>query len=488
MRRYLAPVTVVLLLVMPAGMTQAEILPWPEDFSGPQAGEHLPGGQASQNKKLNKKAFSQPAANLPFEERLNFKVGFGFFRRLWVSAPASTQAADGLGPLFNSRSCLRCHIGNGRGVVPEKGEEATSLFLRLSIPPQTEADRQSLASYRQAVIPDPVYGGQFQTLSIQGHRAEGRMLLTYDDLPVTLADGSTVTLRNPTYEIANLAYGDMHPDLMTSPRIAQPMIGLGLLEAIPEKDLLALADPEDADDDGISGRPNKVWSRELGKAAIGRFGWKAGNATVSDQNASAFSGDVGISSPLFPDGWGECMAAQEDCRAAPDGNSPQYDNAEASRQVMDLLLLYTRNLGVPVRRDVDSERVLAGKKLFFEAGCSTCHQPAYVTAADADNPYSRSQKIWPYTDLLLHDMGEGLADGRPEGAASGREWRTPPLWGLGLTDKVSGGRQNYLHDGRARNLLEAILWHGGEAKPARDRVTALPAADRAALISFLKSL
>lgn len=487
-RQYLAIVFAGLLSVSLGSSGRAEVLPWPEDFSRPQTGEELPAGQASHGKRLNKKAFSHPAANLPFERRLDFKVGFGFFKRLWVSAPASTQAADGLGPLFNARSCLRCHVGNGRGVVPRAGEDAESLFLRLSIPPQSETDRQTLASRKLAVIPDPVYGGQLQNLSIQGHRAEGRMAVTYEPLPVELADGTVITLRRPDYSIENLAYGDPHPELMISPRIASPMVGLGLLEAIPEQDLLALADPDDQDGDGISGRPNRVWSRSLQKTAVGRFGWKAGNATVDDQNASAFSGDVGISSPLFPAGWGECTAAQTNCRKAPDGNSPQYDDVEASTQVMELLLLYTRNIAVPKRQNVGDPQVLAGKKLFFDSGCAACHQPGYVTAKEADNRPSAGQVIWPYTDLLLHDMGDGLADGRPEGDATGREWKTPPLWGLGLTDRVSGGRENYLHDGRARTLLEAILWHGGEAAAARDKVTAMNKTERAALIRFLKSL
>ncbi|WP_259782644.1 di-heme oxidoreductase family protein [Aestuariispira ectoiniformans] len=488
MRQYFASVLFAAGLALTGLSAQAEVLPWPTDFAKAQPGEDSPGGEASHGKRSDRKAFSYPADNLPFDRRLDFKVGFGFFKRLWVSAPASTQAADGLGPLFNTRSCLRCHVGNGRGVVPKKGEEAASLFLRLSIPPQNDDDRRALASHRLSVIPDPVYGGQLQNLSIQGHRAEGKMGLSYTALPVRLKDGSVITLCKPHYAIENPAYGQPHPDLMISPRIASPMIGLGLLEAIPEEDLLALADPDDADGDGISGKPNKVWSRHMKKVAIGRFGWKAGNATVDDQNASAFSGDVGISSPLFPEGWGECTAAQKDCRAAPDGNSPQYDNVEASAQIMDLLLLYTRNIAVPRRVNAGDRQVLAGKKLFFDNGCAACHQPGYVTSATAENPYSRGQKIWPYTDLLLHDMGDDLADHRPEGEATGREWRTPPLWGLGQTALVSDGRESYLHDGRARTLLEAILWHGGEAENAKNNVVAMNKADRAALIAFLKSL
>jgi CxxC motif-containing protein (DUF1111 family) len=274
---------------------------------------------------------------------------------------------------------------------------------------------------------------------------------------------------------------------MLSPRVAQPMIGLGLLEAIPEADLLARADPEDADGDGISGRPNLAWSETAGRVAMGRFGWKAGQARIAEQAAAAMAGDIGVSNPLAPFPAGDCTPAQPDCMAAPTGASPQFASLEAPGEVMDLIDYYSRHLAVPARRDVGAPEVLAGKRLFYEAGCIACHTPKHATARDAADPALRGQLIWPYTDLLLHDLGDGLADGRPEGVADGQEWRTAPLWGIGLTETVNG-HTYFLHDGRARNLTEAILWHGGEAEAAKERFRLMPPADRAALLAFLGSL
>ena len=269
---------------------------------------------------------------------------------------------------------------------------------------------------------------------------------------------------------------------MISPRVAPQMIGLGLLEAVPEEDILARADPDDADGDGISGRPNRVLSEETGAPMLGRFGWKAGQPTIREQSASAFSGDIGISTAVLPDGWGECTEAQAGCRAAPHGGAPEADDT-----VLDLVTFYSRNLAVPARRDLDDPEVLRGKALFYEAGCAACHAPKFVTARLPDRPEQSFQLIWPYSDLLLHDMGEGLADHRPEARASGTEWRTAPLWGIGLTETVTG-RASFLHDGRARTLLEAVLWHGGEAQAARDRVVAMDAGEREALVRFLELL
>ena len=458
------------------------------DFSQPEPGEALPGGAATHHKKINANAFSHASANMSFEREMNFKIGNGFFRRLWVSAPASTQAADGLGPLYNARSCQRCHLKDGRGHPPAGADDnAVSMFLRIDIPPQNDEQRRLLAAHRVNNIPDPTYGTQLQDFAIAGHKAEYRLAIDYTEVPVTLADGSVVSLRAPRYRADDLGYGPLHPQARLSPRVAPQMIGLGLLEAIDEADLLARADPDDADGDGISGRPNRVWSSEFGRVMPGRFGHKAGAPSVNEQSQGAFAGDIGISGPLNPAGWGECTAAQTACRAAPDGNSPQYDNLEAGRQVTELVVFYARNLAVPARRQPDDPTVLAGKRVFYTLGCTGCHTPSYRTRKDGVAPEQADQLIWPYTDLLLHDMGEGLADHRPEGVANGREWRTAPLWGIGLTPVVNGHSQ-YLHDGRARSLLEAVLWHGGEAQPQRDAVVGLSAADRAALLRFLESL
>jgi CxxC motif-containing protein (DUF1111 family) len=294
-------------------------------------------------------------------------------------------------------------------------------------------------------------------------------------------------LRRPEIRLAELGYGPLHPDAMLSARVAPQMIGLGLLEAIPTADILALADPDDADGDGISGRPSIVWSVEFGQPMLGRFGHKAGQPTIRQQSAGAFAGDIGIATPLFPDPWGDCTAAQPACRGARHGDDAGQGGFEVDAEGLDLVTVYSRNLGVPARRDADDPQVLRGRALFHDTGCTGCHRPAFVTHRLTDRPEHSFQLIWPYTDLLLHDMGEGLADNRPDGRATGREWRTAPLWGIGLTEQV-GGRAAFLHDGRARTLLEAVLWHGGEAQAARDGVVAMSAADRAALIRYLESL
>jgi CxxC motif-containing protein (DUF1111 family) len=467
---------------------RAAILAATTDFSAPERWEVLSGGSATNRATLNRNAFSQPSANLSFEERADFFVGNGLFRRAWVSAPASTQGGDGLGPLYNARACQRCHLKDGRGHPPAgPGDSAVSMFLRLSVPAESAEDRELLATHRANVIPEPTYGGQLQDLALPGHAPEGRMVIDYEEVPVELADGQIVHLRRPSYRIADLGYGPLHAEVMHSPRVAPPMIGLGLLEAVAEEDIRALADPDDADGDGISGRPNLVWSDEREEVVLGRFGWKAGEPTLNQQGSHAMAGDVGMSNPLFPAAWGDCTAAQSACRSAPNGNSAQHDRLEAPGEVMDQILFYARNLAVPARRGADDPLVLRGKRLFYESGCTGCHVPKLATRRDFEVGALAGQLIWPYSDLLLHDMGEGLADGRPEGVANGREWRTPPLWGIGLTETVN--RHTYfLHDGRARSLTEAILWHGGEAKPARDAFAGMAKAERDALLAFLKSL
>ncbi len=488
-------IAVALMLPLPplahADMTLAQrdrILAPTQDFSAPEQWESLSGGSATNRKRFDREAFSQPSANLSFAQRADFFIGNGLFRRLWVTAPASTRTADGLGPYFNARACQRCHLKDGRGHIPTGPEDdAVSMFLRLSIPPRNDSEKQLLASGRDAVIPEPTYGGQLQDLAIPGYRAEGRMVIRYTPLPVTLADGETVTLRRPEYSTTKLAHGPMQSDVMLSPRVAPPMIGLGLLEAIAEADILANADPDDRDGDGISGRPNRVWSQKHNQVTLGRFGWKAGKPDLTEQNAGAMAGDIGVSNALHPDVWGDCTTAQTDCRAAAHGGDPEDGGLEASDKVMNPILFYTRNLAVPARRDAGNTDVLRGKALFYGAGCTGCHRPKFATRPDFPVEPLAGQLIWPYSDLLLHDMGEGLADHRPEGQATGREWRTPPLWGIGLTETVNGHTQ-FLHDGRARNLTEAILWHGGEARAARDAFAAMPKPDRELLLLFLESL
>ena len=450
-------------------------------FTQAEPGEARAGGDTTVNRD-DQKAFSMPSANLTPAKRLDFHVGNSFFRNPWVIAPSTTTARDGLGPLFNTNACQNCHIRDGRGHPPEPdASNAVSMLVRLSIPDQPEYAK---IIERMGIVPEPVYGGQLQDMAIPGVAPEGKVRVSYTSHTVAFKDGTQVELRTPQLNITQLGYGPMHPDTLFSARIAPPMIGLGLLEAIPEAAILANADPDDRDGDGIRGRPNQVWDDALGKTVLGRFGWKAGQPNLNQQNVHALSGDMGLTSSLRP--MDDCTEAQTACKTAISGNGANGEQ-EVSDNILRLILYYTRNLAVPARKDVDSAQVLAGKNLFFQAGCQGCHTPQFTTAADAAEPELANQLIRPYSDLLLHDMGPGLADQRSEFAASGQDWRTPPLWGIGLNQTVSGHTQ-FLHDGRARNLLEAVLWHGGEAQAARQHVLTFNAEQRTALLAFLNSL
>ncbi len=417
-------------------------------------------------------AFGQPAANLPFGERADFFTGNALFNRNWVTAPSSTTGSDGLGPIFNAASCSACHFKDGRGRPPVPPEVAfESLLVRLSVPGADDVD---------GAAAEPNYGRQLGHRAILGVAPEGRPRLEWDELPGTYGDGTPYSLRAPRLVIDDLAYGPLHPDTSTSVRVAQTVFGLGLLEALDEATILAAADPDDADGDGISGRPNLVWDVRRATSVVGRFGWKANAPTIEQQSAGAFLGDIGITSPLFPAE--DCTDAETACRNAPNGGTPEIDQLK-----VDLVTFYVTVLAVPARRDVDDPTVRRGEQLFATAGCTSCHLPTLRTGDLPGFPSVSQQTIHPYTDLLLHDLGPELADGRPDFAASGAEWRTPPLWAIGLLPIVSE-HTFLLHDGRARGFAEAILWHGGEARPARQAFKRLPARDRQALLAFLDSL
>ncbi|MFU0504280.1 di-heme oxidoreductase family protein [Pseudaminobacter sp. NGMCC 1.201702] len=457
------------------------------DFSKPEQFELMQGGAGTALNAVNRDAYSHSSANITFEEEATFKVGNGLFRKLWVSAPSSTQASDGLGPLFNARACQSCHLKDGRGHPPEGAADATSMFLRLARQAETDEEKRAVAERAVLNFPDPVYGGQFQDLAVPGLAAEGKMAVSYIEIPLTLKDGTVLSLRQPRYAATDLAQGPLDPRTTLSPRVTPQMIGLGLVEQIHSANILAHADPDDRDGDGISGKPSIVRDHQTNELTLGRFGWKASNATIRRQAAEAFAKDIGLSSPDIPQHWGGCTEAQKDCLAMPNGVQERLGDTELPDPIMDLVTFYSQHLAVPARRDIDKPEVLTGKKAFYDLGCASCHTPKFVTRRDAPNKAHAFQLIWPYSDFLLHDMGEGLADGQQVGDATGTEWRTPPLWGIGLTETVNG-HTFFLHDGRARNLTEAILWHGGEAQAARDGFAGLAKADREALITFLESL
>ncbi len=418
----------------------------------------------------NASAFEMSARNLTNELRRTFEVGDSFFNQNWVAAPSSTEARDGLGPTHNALSCSSCHTLDGRGKPPDHPDDPErGLLLRLSIP-----DGQG------GTADEPTYGGQLQDRSILSVPTEGRMLILYQEVKGRYPDGTEYSLRKPVYSIEDLAFGPLHPDVQISPRVAPATIGMGLLEAIPEERILALADPEDADADGISGRPNYVWNVRKGELHLGRFGWKANQPTVEQQAAGAFLGDIGITSSIFPNE--NCPPAQEECRAAVNGGSPEVPDERLVK-----VTIYVQTLAVPAMRDSEDETVQQGARLFVQTQCSLCHTPRHETGDFHSVEPLRNQVIFPYTDLLLHDMGPGLADNRPDGQASGSEWRTPPLWGIGLVETVNGHTM-FLHDGRARSMEEAILWHGGEAEGSRQLFMELTTEERNALIKFLESI
>lgn len=416
-------------------------------------------------------AFGLSARNLGREERRVFEIGDSLFTQNWVTAPSSTSLRDGLGPLLNARACASCHVLDGRARPPTGPDDPErGLLLRLSVPDPGGGPPR----------PHPVYGDQLQDRAVLGVQAEGEIGIAHEDLPGSFADGTPFTLRRPSYRIEDPAYGPPGQRLQISPRIAQQVVGMGLLEAIPEGDIVARADPDDVDGDGVSGRPNVVIARADDRERLGRFGWKASVATVEDQSAFAFRGDIGVTSSRVSEE--SCTRTQAACRRAPSGGDPEIDDETLAR-----VAFYVRTLAVPGRRDLEDPAVRAGAAMFAEAGCTTCHTPTHRTAAGASPAAVAGQAIHPYTDLLLHDMGAGLADGRPDGRATGREWRTAPLWGIGLVEAING-HTRFLHDGRARSLEEAVLWHGGEAEASREWFRTAGRGERAALVAFLESL
>lgn len=393
--------------------------------------------------------FSQPVDDVSDANRRRFERGRELFRLEW--------SPEQVGPVFNAFACSECHARDGRGTP-----EGVGTLFRLSVPGPAD---------------EPVYGGQLQPRGMLAP-GEGVVLTRWEESRARLEDGTEVELRRPRYDFLAPGYGPFDEALQFSPRLAQQTFGLGFLESIPEEAILARVDEDDADKDGVSGRANWVEDARDQSVALGRFGWKAGQPTLEQQNAAAFAGDLGMTSSLFPDG--PCTGAQQACLDVDSGET------ELSDEQLAFVTRYTRLLAPPARRDVDAEDVRRGERLFEEAGCDTCHVPQWETG-DVHLDELSNRTFEPYTDLLLHDMGAGLADRRPEANADGREWRTPPLWGIGLLGEVNG-HTFLLHDGRARDVTEAILWHGGEGFAARQAFATMSADQRSDLVRFVESL
>lgn len=461
------------LLVLGLAACSLTSYPTPTPASTPLSDKrHLLGGSTTRDLTPSPEMFAMPSLGLLDYQQLQFQVGNELFNTAWHEAGNDPTARDGLGPLYNATACSDCHRNDGRGFPPSRlGETGTGLLLRISLPGR---------DLHYQAVPEPTYGDQLQDDALDSITAEAQFTIEYTEKPGSFPDGETYSLRAPIYRITKLANGEITPTVLISPRLANQMIGLGLLEAVPAEVLLAASDPTDLNNDGISGRPNWVWDMYNQTTALGRFGWKANQPSLLQQVAAAFSADMGISNDLFPEQ--VCSAAQKACAAAASGGHP-----EISADDLLNVVLYSTTLAVPAQRDYTQPIVLQGEQLFSQIGCASCHTPSLKTGIHPTVPVLSNQIIHPYTDLLLHEMGSGLADDRPDFQANGAEWRTPPLWGIGALPIVNP-QAFYLHDGRARSLLEAILWHGGEAAAVTEAFRQLSPTEREALLAFLRSL
>ncbi len=495
---------------------------------------------------LSGHGFSQPMPNLTGVELEQHLSGDAFFEASFTSAPNTDKPdLDGLGPVFNNADCNSCHQRDGRSstiTIPADASEVKlgsgdGIFLRMSIADATRDEQctqvpavQNAANDFCKVIPVPEFGDQLFHRGVRDARndwddetnpqkniGQANVFVSYETQQVQFADGEFITLQKPVFAIRNPYDAPLENEttqspssellqanVVTGPRNGMPVFGLGLLEAIPDAAIIALADPTDENKDGISGKINYVFDVLKANAgdenpiSIGRFGWKANAPTVRQQSLGALRGDIGITNTLFPDESIEGTDLHIDYLARTnydDTGEDELGNPEASDEFSNDVVFYTETLAVPARRNVGDTDVVAGAKLFDEMQCTACHHPSFTTTSDPDFKLGGltppqgllGQTIYPFTDMLLHDMGEGLADGSRDFLASGNEWKTRPLWGLGLTKTVNPGA-GFLHDGRAKTLEEAILWHGGEAEFSKEAFRTAEKTKRDQLIDFLFSL
>lgn len=438
------------------------------------------GGQLSVNKSKGSILRLLPKSQ---DNRLLLDIagGHSFFSLPWISPPTSTTSRDGLGPLFNARNCIKCHHNGGRGRAPSEGEEMRHMLIRLSIPGK---DR------KHGVIPEPVYGTQLQLFGNNDVKnnshisGEAVVTVTYKTLSGQYPDGEPYQLTKPEFMLKHYAFGPMSSDTLMSPRNGSSLVGMGLIEMIPSDAILSLIDEEDTNNDGISGRANQVWSREHNKLMLGRYGLKANTPTLRQQVTDAFVNDIGITSSIFPNE--NCGEKQTSCLQAKHGRGPR-SNDEIDDVILSKVVNLVRYLPVPYSRIKNVNKVKEGEAHFHAAGCPACHQPSFTTKKTMKHELLSLQKISPYSDFLLHDMGADLADGRPDFEANGSEWRTAPLWAMKWR-QTQGKFNNYLHDGRASSVEEAILWHSGEAEAAKHRFMNFNKNQRQALLDFIESL
>lgn len=452
--------------------------------------EWLPGGHTTVSGKTQIR-FDYPSANLPSDDKTQFHAGKALAQQPWVKAPTITDSRDGLGPLYNARTCMACHVKGGKGTLPS--DSSTAIFSSLIRVSLKGEDKQNGA------VPHPTYGDQVQVQSTSlAHQLrhlpsasslakdvtpEAYVYIDWQNKIFTYPDKTKVTLKSPTPIFKNLGYGEIGNDTLVGIRTAPTIHGMGLIELIPQSQIDALSDEQDKNQDGISGRVNLVWDSVRQETMPGRFGLKANKPTLLMTVAGAFANDVGISNPVFTNQ--PCSPAQKACLSAASGNDE--NGFELNQAQLDLVVDFNRNLAPLKSRNLDTKKVMEGREQFYETGCHQCHNPSFTTQESKERPHLSKQKIWPYSDFLLHDLGEGLSDNRPDFKASGSEWRTPPLWGIGLSAKVNGS-QALLHDGRATTIEEAVLWHGGEAQAVKDAFINLDKDEREALVLFVNSI
>ena len=441
------------------------------NFNKAERSESLSGGAGTVNK-IGKNAFSHHFTTLTFEDKKNFLIGNAFFRKLWIAAPSSTVSSDGLGPLYNARACQSCHIKDGRGHLPIT-EKPLSLVIKVG-------------KYKNLnLVPDITYGKQFQFFAIPGLTSELEGKIIKSKINKKINDVKHLDYKIVDFDIEKLNFGTFNKNNSISLRISPHVHGVGLLEAIEDSDILKNSDEYDIDNDGISGVV-RIVKDEYGKNRIGRFGVRASTPNLLMQSGIAFMHDMGISNPIGQNSFGDCTKNQEECFKFTTGVNIN-DKTEVSKEILDKIVFYLSSLSPPKRRNVKNKETLRGKEIFYKSNCTSCHTPKYVTSKNAKFDFLKFQLIWPYTDLLLHDMGEGLADKDLQKKITNREWKTPALWGIGLAKEVNP-RATYLHDGRADTILEAIFWHGGEAKPSIDYLVKNHKNELHKLVKFIESL
>jgi CxxC motif-containing protein (DUF1111 family) len=450
-----------------------EVMPY-EEISRYTEGEEFLVPIELSTSAINSDSFGRSIDGFDRAQNILFFNGNRLFNTAWVSAPSVTTGLDGLGPTFNAKACDNCHFKDGRGKPLFSGAANSLGFLmRISIPGSNE---------HGGPLDVPGYGDQLQTNSILNIASEGKVTVIYETITGSYEDGTAYTLRKPMYSLEGGTFGSLD-NVLTSPRIGNQLIGLGLIDATPTSEILKNEDINDLDKDGISGKANYVWDVQKERLNIGKFGWKANQPNLRQQVAGALSGDIGLTTSIFRAT--NCPSPQNDCYNAPNGENDNLP--EVTETALDRLTFYQSALAVPLRRNFKEKAVLDGKELFTSLNCITCHQTNLKTGTYSFNTHLENVVYHPYSDFLLHDMGEDLADKRPEFLATGNEWRTQPLWGIGLISVVND-HTFLLHDGRARSIEEAILWHGGEAEKSKLDFKKLTETERSALLSFIDSL